>query len=100
MNLAASRAYTATLTSLNTNSVEDGVIYQNSCVNTIFIGLANTKYNRTKYPSADFTKWLPLDGISTLLKMWAIGGNRPDCGAYVGFRTQGRKGKLIFPEYY
>ena len=45
-------------------------------------------------------EWTPLDGMATLLKMWASGGNRPDCGSYVGFRTEGKKGKVIFPEYY
>ena len=56
--------------------------------------------NRKKYPSANYMEWLPADGIATLLKMWSTGENRPDNGVFVGFKTQGKKGKVIFPEYY
>lgn len=77
------------------------MIYQNASVNTIFMGLVNTAYNRKRFPSANFMEWLPLDGVTTLLKMWSSGGHRPDNGAYVGFRTEAKsKGKIIFPEYY
>ena len=100
MNFAASRAYTQHLASIDLKSVAEGVIYQNACVNTVMLGLINTQYNRKRYPSANFMEWLPLDGVTTLLKMWASGGNRPENGAYVGFRTEGKKGKIILPEYY
>ena len=100
MNMAASRSYQSTIKPLDLQSVEDGVIYQNASVNTIFLGLLNTQYNRARFPSANFTEWLPLDTVATLLKMWSTGGNRPECGAYVGFKMEGKKKKLVFPEYY
>ena len=60
----------------------------------------NTAYNRKRFPSANYTEWLPPDGVANLLKMWSTGGNRPECGSYVGFRAEGKKGKMVFPEYY
>lgn len=70
-------------------------------MNTLFLGLADTKYNREKYskvsPSQTF---VPLEGMTTLMKMWAMGENRPENGAYVGFRFEGTKGRVVFPEYY
>ena len=51
MNMSASRSYASSLTtSLNKDDVEEGVIYFNACVNLLFMGLADTKYNRDKYP--------------------------------------------------
>jgi hypothetical protein len=101
MNMSASRSYASSLTSsLNKDDIEEGVIYFNSCVNMLFMGLADTKYNREKYPQYNSKEWLPLDKVAELLKMWASGGNRPDNGGYVGFRTEGKKGKIVFPEYY
>ena len=51
MNMSASRSYASSLTSsLNKDDIEEGVIYFNSCVNMLFMGLADTKYNREKYP--------------------------------------------------
>ena len=103
MNLAASRAYSATYEQMQLNlpdSVEEGVIYQNACVNTLMLGTLNTLYTRKRFPTADFTQWTPIDGVATLLKMWASGGNRPECGAYVGFRLEGKRKKVIFPEFY
>ena len=81
------------------STVQGGVIYQNATVNALFLGMVNSMYNRKRYPKENFTEWLPMDGVCNLLKMWASGGNRPECGAYVGFRTE-RKGKVIFPEFY
>jgi len=101
MNMAASRSFQAYLeSSIDLTTTDGGVIYQNAVVNTLFLGLVNTRYNRERFPSANFHEWLPLDGVTTLLKMWAAGENRPECGAYVGFRTEGKKAKVIFPEYY
>ena len=49
MNMSASRSYASSLTtSLNKDDVEEGVIYFNSCVNLLFMGLADTKFNRDK----------------------------------------------------
>ena len=101
INMAASRSFQAYLeSSLDLSTTDGGVIYQNAVVNTLFLGLVNTKYNRERFPSADFFKWLPLSGVTQLLEMWAAGDNRPECGSYVGFRIEGKKGKLIFPEFY
>jgi hypothetical protein len=101
VNLSASRSYASSLTSsLNKENIEEGVIYFNACVNMLMLGLANTKYNRDRFPQYNSKLWLPLDGVATLLKMWASGGSRPDNGGYVGFRTEGKKGKIIMPEYY
>jgi hypothetical protein len=47
MNMSASRSYASSLTtSLNKDDVEEGVLYFNACVNMLFMGLANTKYNQ------------------------------------------------------
>ena len=101
MNLSASRSYASSLTtSLNKADVEEGVIYFNACVNMLFMGLADTRYNREKYPQHNSKEWLPVDKVAELIKMWSSGGNRPDNGGYVGFRAEGKKGKIVFPEYY
>ena len=55
---------------------------------------------RKKFPSAPLNDLTPTDGISQLLKMWSLGDNRPENGAFVGFRTHGKKGKVVFPQYY
>ena len=44
--------------------------------------------------------WLQPEGVATLLKMWASGDNRPENGGFVGFRSEGKRGKIIYPEYY
>ncbi len=102
VNLAASRSYASSLTtSLNKEDVEEGVIYFNACVNLLLLGSVNTGYNRARFPGISHREQLlPLEGICSLLKMWSGGGSRPDNGGYVGFRTEGRKGKIVFPEYY
>ena len=101
MNMSASRSYASSLTtSLNKDDVEEGVLYFNACVNMLFMGLANTKYNQQKYPQYSKYEMLPCDKVAELLKMWSSGGNRPDNGGYIGFRTEGKRGKIVFPEYY
>ncbi len=101
VNMSASRSYASSLTSsLNKDNIYEGGIYFNTCVNTLLLGPVNTKYLRELYPQANPKLWLQPDGIATLLKMWARGDSRPENGAFVGFRTEGKKGKIIFPEYY
>ena len=101
VNMAASRSYASSLTSsLNKDNIEEGVIYFNTCVNTLLLGLVNTKYTRELYPQANPKLWLQPEGVATLLKMWSRGDSRPENGAFVGFRTEGKQGKIIFPEYY
>ena len=68
-------------------------------MNTLFLGLVDTKYTRTRFPKVNPLKtFIPLDGMTTLLKMWSMGENRPENGSYVGFRFEGSK--VVFPEYY
>jgi hypothetical protein len=51
VNMAASRSYASSLTSsLNKDNIEEGVIYFNTCVNTLLLGPVNTKYTRELYP--------------------------------------------------
>jgi hypothetical protein len=101
VNMAASRSYASSLTSsLNKDNIYEGVIYFNTCVNTLLLGPVNTKYTRELYPQANPKLWIQPEGLATLLKMWARGDSRPENGAYVGFRTEGKRGKIIFPEYY
>ena len=88
INAATSRAF------------KDDLLYENSCVNLYLLGLMNSAKNRKKYPSANFTEWLPMEAIAELIKLWSAGDNRPDNGAFVGFRAEGKKGKVVFPEYY
>ena len=100
-NMSASRSYASSLTSsLNKDNIEEGVIYFNTCVNVLLMGRVNTKFNRERYPKENAKLWLPAEGIAQLLKMWSSGNNRPDNGGYIGFRAEGKKGKIIFPEYY
>lgn len=50
MNMASSRSFQAYLeSSIDYANVKGGVIYQSATVNTLFLGLADTKYNREKY---------------------------------------------------
>jgi hypothetical protein len=101
LNMSASRSFQAYLeSSLDLSTTQGGVIYQNATVNALFLGLVNTAYNRKRFPSTNPYEWLPLEGIATLIKMWSSGDNRPECGAFVGFRVEGKKAKVVFPEYY
>jgi hypothetical protein len=88
MNLSASRAF------------KDDLLYQNATVNALFLGKLNTAANRKRYPSANFLEWVPVDGVANLLKMWASGDNRPENGSFVGFRVEGKRGKVVFPQFY
>ena len=55
VNMAASRSFQAYLeSSLDLSTTDGGVIYQNAVINTLFLGLVNTKYNRDRFPTADF----------------------------------------------
>ena len=101
VNLAASRSYASSMTSsINKDNIEEGVIYFNACVNAVMMGMVNTKYNREQFPKENAKLWLPAEGVAQLLKMWSSGANRPDNGGFVGFRADGNKGKIVFPEYY
>lgn len=51
VNMSASRSYASSFTlSINKENIEEGVIYNNTCVNMILLGLVNTKYTRSLYP--------------------------------------------------
>ena len=41
----------------------------------------NTEDNRKFFPNADHNKWLQLEPLAGLIKMWADGSNRPSNGS-------------------
>ncbi|KRX05388.1 hypothetical protein PPERSA_00689 [Pseudocohnilembus persalinus] len=90
-------SYTLQADAVNTQVANMSKYLKNQTVVGVLIEDLDSEYNRRLNPTEDFSKWINIENVSGLLKMWADGQNRPDNGSLI--LLENNKQKLAIPSF-
>ena len=88
---------------LSVNKFSEGVVWDNSVVNTFVCDNLIQDRNKAMFPAVNHaTEWSDMKHVAHMFKYWAAGENRPINGSVYALENQGSRlfGRYVMPKFY